>query len=473
VDPLHELLLRGPAWLLLFALLAAASGWARNRSQTLGLLIATGLVVRMAAGAVLFLVSLYGWPLFRSLQLGGGFWSLAIDGRTYFDLASRAATGVGSIAADAPSPTYLRVLAMWMWIFGVSVPSSIMLNITCYAASALAILAASNRVGRSRGHAGGVFVPIAAISFSPALLVFGTQPLKDSLCVMLTVLAVVGAGTWWACWRKRNEIDRRKALIGAALMATGVCGVAGIRAYAAAFMIPAFAVTGVYTALLVRSSEGLARIIVWHVAMLIVLCAVFMLGAGPYAGRYQLFMTSSLKAPRAATEAFDDARNQFIATGGGTATESAGADSASAIDRILRLVRGCAVLVVPISVDRLFELTTFSGGAGLLWVTDVDTIATDVVVLAAFVLVRRRMSGGVPPPSVVFASLVGLMMSASLAYVVTNYGTLFRLRALVLTPLWLLPALLPSGEQPIGGIDPRGFAGLQSLRDRWFRRMPS
>jgi hypothetical protein len=80
-----------------------------------------------------------------------------------------------------------------------------------------------------------------------------------------------------------------------------------------------------------------------------------------------------------------------------------------------------------------------SGGRGLLFLTDVDTLFIDVTILAALVLlwmrwptVRRHA------PYVTFTLMLGCLTALLLAYVVTNFGTLFRLRMLTVVPFWLL-----------------------------------
>jgi hypothetical protein len=44
----------------------------------------------------------------------------------------------------------------------------------------------------------------------------------------------------------------------------------------------------------------------------------------------------------------------------------------------------------------------------------------------------------------VFVFVFAAVTLVTMAYVVTNFGTLFRLRLLVAAPLWLLPAFLSS-----------------------------
>ena len=57
--------------------LVIAYRWISKRSVILAWLFAAGVIVRAAAGVALFLTSFFAWPLFRSLQLGGGFWTLS------------------------------------------------------------------------------------------------------------------------------------------------------------------------------------------------------------------------------------------------------------------------------------------------------------------------------------------------------------------------------------------------------------
>ena len=44
-------------------------------------------------------------------------------------------------------------------------------------------------------------------------------------------------------------------------------------------------------------------------------------------------------------------------------------------------------------------------------------------------------------PALLFAVVLAAMTCLALAYVVTNFGTLFRLRLLVAAPLWVIPVL--------------------------------
>lgn len=69
-------------YLLALALLCAAWWWlARKSPEPLGLPLYLGASVtgRVLLGGALFFISAWGLPVFQSLQLGGGFWSMAPD----------------------------------------------------------------------------------------------------------------------------------------------------------------------------------------------------------------------------------------------------------------------------------------------------------------------------------------------------------------------------------------------------------
>jgi len=78
----------------------------------------------------------------------------------------------------------------------------------------------------------------------------------------------------------------------------------------------------------------------------------------------------------------------------------------------------------------------------MFWFTELDTVIFDLIVLcAAFALVLRR-SVFWRNPLVWFLALLTLLAGLPLAYVVTNYGTLFRLREMIYIGLALTPLAL-------------------------------
>src|SRR5438876_7845405 len=96
-------------------LLVVAYRWIDRRSALLAAFFVTGIVARATAGVTLFAISFFRLGVFTNLQLGDGFWKLAVDGRSYYDLAAHAvAAGLGTITDALPSPLFLRTLAVWM-----------------------------------------------------------------------------------------------------------------------------------------------------------------------------------------------------------------------------------------------------------------------------------------------------------------------------------------------------------------------
>jgi hypothetical protein len=107
---------------------------------------------------------------------------------------------------------------------------------------------------------------------------------------------------------------------------------------------------------------------------------------------------------------------------------------------------GLSTLFVPISLLQATGQVRVAGGHGLLPITDVDTLFLDLSVVAVMVLLwKRRHMVGDRLPVVVFGLLLACATAVLLGYVVTNYGTLWRMRTLVMIPLWFtMVALSPS-----------------------------
>jgi magnesium-transporting ATPase (P-type) len=91
------------------------------------------------------------------------------------------------------------------------------------------------------------------------------------------------------------------------------------------------------------------------------------------------------------------------------------------------------------------------GGRGMLWFTEIDTLVFDVVLLfAAYVLVRY-LRASARNPLVWLVLLTTLLVALPLAYTVTNFGTLFRLREMIYSGLLLMPVAVMTGMTRPGG----------------------
>jgi hypothetical protein len=435
-------------WVVSLLCFLAAYRWTYQRSKLLAGILTIGVLGRAVLGAALLIISTLGLPVLKSLQMGSGFWTLALDARFYFDTAAAAAhTGLGTINSAAPSPAYLRALAAWLYVAGITPASAVLFNLLCYLAVAIVIIAA----GRSA-----VWGALALVAFTidPALVLFGTQVLKDSFCVLALALSVAGMRIWCDGLDSSRQHPPARTAAGVLLITASVYVVAGIRPYVVVFMLTALVAAAVVS---LAAPQGLPRwrIAVGYTVMILSMWGVFAVGAGAYFPYYEAIAESASVDPLLPLLDLDQARAGFVSTGGGTALAEPSPPSlkgtsgpeafdlhAGILTRGGRLLLGAAAFVVPITVLRAVSVVHFSGGRGLLPFTDLDTVVVDVLLLScAFVFTRRR----VPPammPLVAFAIVLSLSTTVVLAYVVTNFGTLFRLRLLAFCPIWLLPALV-------------------------------
>jgi hypothetical protein len=114
---------------------------------------------------------------------------------------------------------------------------------------------------------------------------------------------------------------------------------------------------------------------------------------------------------------------------------------------LTRLLTGVTSVVVPRSIGERLGLFHIGGGQGMFWFTELDTVIFDfIVVCAVFALVLRR-SVSWRNPLVWFLALLTLLAGLPLAYVVTNYGTLFRLREMIYIGLALTPLALATSSR--------------------------
>ncbi len=429
-----------------------------RRSAVIGSMVLAGLALRIVFGFALFWISLRHLPFMRSLQLGDGFWLLALDGRSYFDTARHAAMhGLATISPASASPAYTRLLALALRMFGESPLTAVVVNVIAYVTSC-AVCTAMWPANEGAGKAARA-IAIAALSFAPSVVIFSTQPLKDQTFVTLIVAIV-------CCLRPvlrlGHEPGRRWPAATLLLVVAGAAmyAIAGIRAYyGVLIIIGALAAMGVYLVMLPLRRWPLQ--IGAALAAILVLWAAFVEGAGPYAERYRRFVDSLLRVPTAdsraavAVEPIEVAREGFVSAGG--ATNLAGHapwNPAATSSRIDNELMGLLTLTVPVTLLKRLPGMAFSGGRGLLLVADLDTLFLDAIILLQIVLLIRgwRHAAG-DVIYLVFVAAIGVGVMLLLAYVVTNYGTLFRLRLMYAVPLWLSGAAL-TGIEPMKARDP-------------------
>jgi hypothetical protein len=103
-------------------------------------------------------------------------------------------------------------------------------------------------------------------------------------------------------------------------------------------------------------------------------------------------------------------------------------------------------MIIPRTIAQRLGILDLRGGRGLWLFADFDTIVFDVVCLFCIVAlvgaIRRRER---LEPAFWLILIVTVVIGGLLAYTVSNFGTLFRHREMVLLGLLLLPlAALPT-----------------------------
>ena len=137
----------------------------------------------------------------------------------------------------------------------------------------------------------------------------------------------------------------------------------------------------------------------------------------------------------APAEAIETARAGFVRTPGATNLVSADAPQRTVAARLLR---GFAATLLPISALKAAGVVEFTGGRGLLVVTDIDAIVNLLLVAVTASLVPAWWRRPRHIAYVVYAIALAAAVWGPMAYVVTNFGTLFRLRVMVFVLVWLV-----------------------------------
>ena len=501
--------------------------WIQRRSYLLGAIIAAGILARIGLGLALFWISYFRLPIFESLQAGNGFWELAVDARNYYNYAAAAiASGSFGFNPLAPSPLFVWILTLWMFLIGVTPAAAMFLNLCLYLALAVVVIRLFAPLNDWRRDLPCI-VLVGAYSFSPVILIHSTQPLKDETFNVFLATACLGV----LAMRRlvRPPATRREHWLttaGALAVAVAIFGAAGIRWYygfivwcALALLFGIFAVRG--------RTMPLPRYLAASVAVLLLAWLGFWAGSGRY-----YFMAAELISAERLMNITQLARIGFLTSGGSTnivvpfredatagkeryeellensrqfegAQERAAAEQAyldqraglpprnsaptaaspaptparpSALpptpqapaevnpemepplrampivvrEHVIAAAMGLAVVFVPISLLQMISEVEIEGGRGLLSIVDLDTIVLDVAsLLVVGLLWKRRDVIGDRLPFVVFGLILAVTSAFLLGYVVTNLGTLWRLRSLIMVPLWILAvALSPRPEAP-------------------------
>jgi hypothetical protein len=110
--------------------------------------------------------------------------------------------------------------------------------------------------------------------------------------------------------------------------------------------------------------------------------------------------------------------------------------------RLQRIVTGTAALILPQRIGEWIGLFHIGGGRGMLWFTEIDTIVFDVVLFLALAALFAHRRALLRNPLTWLVVLITLAIGLPLAYSISNFGTLFRLREMIYLGLLLVPLVV-------------------------------
>jgi hypothetical protein len=224
---------------------------------------------------------------------------------------------------------------------------------------------------------------------------------------------------------------------------------AGFREYFAILLWAAMAVT--HAGCMIAAVPSRLRAVLQGAVMLPAVALVIAFGA---AGGYPRFVRGiAASVPEAVVErkapmahgGIDelDRRRQAIDNYGGDSMITSPQTSANP-SRLKAVAVGVAVVFVPISALEGLSIVDLHIGTAARLIANADTLVLDVTaVMAVWILAANRAR--VNPIPVIFAAALAVLVALPLGYVMTNYGTLIRLRLMVAAPIWLLTLALAPG----------------------------
>ncbi|HUO84164.1 MAG TPA: hypothetical protein VM534_03530, partial [Thermoanaerobaculia bacterium] len=108
-------------------------------------------------------------------------------------------------------------------------------------------------------------------------------------------------------------------------------------------------------------------------------------------------------------------------------------------ERWITTITHAVILVLPRAVVTGIGLAEIGGGRGLWLFAELDTLYFDAFLLIVLIMSYQAGRGVLRDPMWITLMVTTMMVWIPLAYVVTNYGTLFRLRELVFVLIALIP----------------------------------
>jgi|GEM_PF-3372076 len=428
---------------------------ANPSERWLGYVVAAGFLVRATLGQALFWISWARLPIARSLQTGDGLWFFGDDAKLYFPAAVvTARNGLGAIYAfdpTAPARIYIQTLSAAVWLVGAVASTAFLLNLFFYLGTVAVITGWPVKDQRSRAAAA---IAVTAVSLSPALVLWTLQPLKDTCFQFLFVSFIAACAAWQRAWASPRQ--RGKRIATAVLLLVLMFGLASIRWY---FGFVLFLAASFFLLLTAFKTAGRTLAAVSAAVVIVLLLSRgLVVGSGVYLPPL-LSVALNPKTTFVAVRAdpsflfhqVESARASFDAVGGRTVIRAGDRLPVARPDqgrsevqkpswRGERLLRGAAAVVLPSSIGERLGIFHVGGGRGMLWFTEIDTVVFDAALLLALFSVASRFRLALRDPLTWLTLLITLLIGIPLVYVVSNFGTLFRLRemiyiGLVLTPL--------------------------------------
>jgi hypothetical protein len=447
----------------LWRLAAPSERWLRY-------IVAAGFFARAILGQALFWISWAQLPIARGMQLGDGLWSFAIDAQIYVPFATWGARhGLWAIITfdrTAPSVMYIQLLGVANWLFGIVTAAGLLLNLFCHLGMIAILVRWPVKTPTARNAAA---VVIAAISLSPAFVLWSLQPLKDTFFQFLIVAFVASCAWWQRAWSVPDDTASRIGI--GVLLSVLMYALAGIRWYFAFALIVAASLF-----LFLTAFRAAARPIIAFSApilLTIVFCRGLVAAAAPYMPPQLIAVMAPSttlgtipQLPVALIGGIDSARDGFQRSGGNTAIiDSSTPDAAPVItvaprhapltaaqrrhkvarpiaqpkSRTSRLLAGAAATVLPRTIGERLGLFHIAGGRGMLWFTEFDTLIFDLSLLFAITVVTLRFRAALRNPLTWLVVALTVLVGGPLVYSITNYGTLFRLREMIFLGLLFTP----------------------------------
>jgi len=161
-----------------------------DRDRLLSGIVLSSFVVRACLVLALFYISFKEWPVFPSLQTGGGFWAFGLDSYTYHNFATKIVYA-WKHGLDLPHPglsfEYFAIVAGIYKFLGASPLYPALLNAWLGAITALLAYGIGRRLFNRRA----ALMSAVLVGFWPSSLLWSSQLLKDSLAWCMTFAAVL------------------------------------------------------------------------------------------------------------------------------------------------------------------------------------------------------------------------------------------------------------------------------------------